>query len=127
MEVDMEVGEIWRVRNKNKDINSYIFCITDILDTNHVTVNVMFRWTELAGPSDVKLPHSFIGSRVVFSFELECTIHVRHLDKLLYKLDSEQLDYINKTTNVGPEYLDEYDVRYKYHEKIIEDMEGMQR
>ncbi len=134
----IETGQIWSVKNKNKNINTYLFCITEVLDENKINVNAVFRWTELAGPDDLKLPANFIGSRAVYSFKISATIAKNELDHCIGKLAEESLTYITNAKNDleqnlnrppfnwGKGYLDEYDVRYKYHENIIEDIETMQ-
>ena len=134
----IETGQIWSVKNKNKNINTYLFCITEVLDDNKINVNAIFRWTELAGSDDLKLPANFIGSRAVYSFEISATVAINELDTCIGKFSDDSLAYIANAEkdfykslnrppfNWGGAYIDEYDVRYKYHKDIIENIEKMQ-
>jgi hypothetical protein len=130
--------QIWTLKNTNPDIATYLCYISEIIGEDRININSIFRWTELAGPEDLKLPHEFIGSRAVFSFELAATINIDKLDRCIGRLDNKAIKYINNAKkdldlahnrppfSWGRAYLDEYDVRYKYHELIIADIEKMQ-
>ncbi len=135
---ELKKNQIWTVKNQNPKINTYLFHITEIINNDLVNVNSMFRWTELSGSEDLKLPKSFLGTRAVFSFEITATIAMNELDECIGRLNNDAEEYINNAEkdllaglnrppyNWGKSYLDEYDVRYQYHEKIIEDIEKMQ-
>lgn len=134
----LQRGQIWYLSGRNPDIPSYLVCIHKIW-REYVDIEVLFRWTELAGPADLKLPHHFLGSRAVFSFEISATIQKNELDTCIGRLSEDSLTYIAKAQkdlendlnkppfSWGNEYIDEYDHRYQYHEKIIENIEKMQQ
>jgi len=132
----ISAGQLWCLKEKTEDIQSYFVLIKDVKG-GKAAVNVMFRWTELAGPEDLKLPKAFINSRAVYSFELSAIIADKYLSKCIGTIDDKSLAFIANAKkdldkkldrppfNWGKGYLDEYDVRYKYHNDIKRDIERM--
>ena len=124
--------QIWSVKK------GYLFYINEVLDDDMVNINVLFHWSELAGPSDLKLPIKFMASRAVLSFELEATVLTKELDECIGRFDEEAIELINiareelelplseRKLYWGRTYLDKIDHIYKYHSKIVKELEGMQ-
>jgi len=135
----IDKGQVWSVGNSDKTINTYLFLIISTEDKNLVNIIPVFRWTELMGPEDILFPKEFMGAFFVISFELEATVSTDELDKCIGRLDQEALDYIEGANKLylndeegkyytwGHNYLDESDLRLKYHSDIIADIEKMQK
>jgi hypothetical protein len=131
-------GSIWETTSENKAFPFVM--ILEQIDTDTFNAAPIFRWTESAGPEDLFLPSNFTGTPMILSFELEFSIHKTNLDLYKGTLKSEQFDYIKQAKNElenensdksgnftwGFQYLNKYDARYNYHEKLTAEIEKLQ-
>jgi hypothetical protein len=131
-------GSIWETTSENKEFPFVM--ILEQIDTDTFNAAPIFRWTESAGPEDLFLPSNFTGTPMILSLELEFSIHKTNLDLYKGTLESDQLEYIIQAKNElenensdesenftwGFQYLNKYDARYNYHEKLTAEIEKLQ-
>lgn len=130
----LRMGQVWTLRTNN------FLCLVaappreDILD-----MIPLFRWTENAGPEDLFLPTSFLGTEMLASFELKCSLPIACLADCRGRLPGKDIKFIEgahkdissgkKNDSIytwGWNYIDENDIRYKFHEDCIEEIQILQ-
>jgi hypothetical protein len=127
-------GQVWSLKTNN------FLCLVSTPPRNDVLdVIPLFRWTENAGPEDLFLPPSFLGTEMLASFELRFSLPSACLTVcrgILPVNDIKFIDGAQKENETGSKkdtkyawgwnYLDENDIRYKFHEDYINEIQILQ-
>jgi len=128
-----DLGAIWETSSGDDE-----FPFVMVLEKSGLeaySVAPIFRWTESAGPEDLFLPRHFMGTYMVVSFELEFSLNACALKDYKGTLKPEQFEYILRARSAlkenvptagftwGFPYLDEYDIRRDYHERLRKEIE----
>jgi len=126
-------GDIWRLPC-GIVIPSYSFYVYEIIDGS-AKVFPIFPWPEYAGPQDILLAKEFTSLNLAVSFELQNQIAISVLSRYVVTVNPLIFEYISNAyqafkQNIGKEqyawgmeYIDEYDVRLKYHKRIQKHLE----
>ncbi len=138
---EISTGQIWHPARPPIKEGSYSLLVVEMLHDGFFNACPAFIWTEKWGPSDTILPKRF-GIRMAVSFEMEATFSKECIgacagvlckDLFNHVLDCRKYIRNGKTGSrppqfmPGPEYLDDMDTRFVYHEAILNDIEELQQ
>ena len=130
----LRMGQVWTLRTNN------FLCLVAAPPREDILEMIpLFRWTENAGPEDLFLPTSFLGTEMLASFELKCSLPTACLADCRGRLPGKDIKFIegaHKEISSGKKkdsrytwgwnYIDENDIRYKFHEDCIEKIQILQ-
>lgn len=151
-----EVGQVWHTKpvpvcppglsDRIKTDEPFSVVVLNVLPSPQhtyqvVTVAPILVEAEMAGPEDVLFPRSILGFEAAVAVGSAVGMLAGNLAECLGGLPSEWRDkiggfrgYLQEVAEskpaglqVGPEYLDKLDLRYRFHEKLVDRLEYLQQ
>jgi hypothetical protein len=125
-------GQVWEIKTKYDSL--FILLLEMSTQKNIFNAVPVFRWTEKAGPDDLFIPRDFVGFPAIVSFELEFSVDSSALHECKGLLAKNDFNHIlgakrlfgsgkkgaDRKFSWGWSYLDEMDLRYKFHQEMAE-------
>ncbi len=135
---ELKAGQIWSVANLEEDAPAWCFLLLEDIKGGLWNAVPVFRWGELAGPEDVRVPARLAGADMIVSFEVEATIDRSMLSTCHGRLPEAAMAYVSNAADArldedarigyawGPDCLGDWEPRAKYHKAIAAKIEDLQ-